>query len=72
MAASELSARRPLRIQPFPPEKPHAFDLRDHIGIFLALATPFQREGGVFDTAMEFIDSRELKELAARAGIPVP
>ncbi len=61
-----------LESNPSRPQKPHAFDLRDHIGIFLALATPFQREGGVFDTAMEFIDSRELQELAARAGIPVP
>lgn len=38
-----------------------------HIAIVLALAKPFRREGGVFDTAMAFIDRREYQITANRA-----
>ena len=41
-----------------------------HIAVMLALAKPFRRDGGVFDTAMSFIDTQETQgdaDLAAAA-----
>jgi acetyl esterase/lipase len=41
-----------------------------HIAIVLALAKPFRRDGGVLDTAMEFIGDREAETLAGRTATP--
>ena len=40
-----------------------------HIAIVLALAKPFRRDGGVFDTAMAFIDLREHQLAPHRASL---
>jgi acetyl esterase/lipase len=43
-----------------------------HIAIVLALAKPFRRDGGVFDTALAFLDRREYQLTAGRPFTPDP